>query len=38
MNRERILMLQNAAPAGTWEMDLSEETFSLSSKVSRKIV
>jgi PAS domain-containing protein len=34
MNRERIVMLQNAARAGTWEMELSEETFSLSSKAA----
>ena len=34
LSQERILVLQNAASVGTWEMDLLDETLSLSSKAA----
>jgi PAS domain-containing protein len=34
LSQERILLLQNAAGVGTWEMDLLDETLSFSSKAA----
>ncbi len=37
LSQERILLLQNAAGVGTWEMDLLDETLSFSSKAAHML-
>ena len=37
MSQQRILMLQRAASAGTWEMDLEDETVNFSSRAARML-
>lgn len=35
ISQERVLLLQSAAKAGTWEMDMHEERFTLSTKAAQ---
>ncbi len=35
LGQERVLLLQNQIEGGTWEMDLTDETVSLSSRAAR---
>ncbi len=37
LSQERILLLQNVAGVGTWEMDLLDETLSFSSKAAQML-
>jgi len=37
LSQERVLLLQGASQAGTWEMDVLDETFSFSSKTARML-
>ncbi|HEY6352375.1 MAG TPA: hypothetical protein VI636_23505 [Candidatus Angelobacter sp.] len=37
ISQQRILLLQNVTNAGTWEMDVQEETFSFSSTAARML-
>ncbi|HZU42715.1 MAG TPA: MEDS domain-containing protein [Terriglobales bacterium] len=37
LSQQRILLLQGASQAGTWEMDVLDETFSFSSKTARML-
>jgi len=37
LSRERVLLLQGATQAGTWEMDVLDETFSFSSRTAKML-
>ena len=37
LSQERVLLLQGASHAGTWEMDVLDETFSFSSKTAKML-
>jgi len=37
LSQQRILLLQDVTNAGTWEMDMQEETFSFSSTAARML-
>jgi PAS domain S-box-containing protein len=37
LSQERVLLLQGATQAGTWEMDVLDETFSFSSRTAKML-